>query len=97
MRSRQVDFPFRFCMVGDRPVNVLKWKEDHPGLPDIECNATALEAMYCNNVTGKCDSYFEQARNHSRIRLEDAIKGLMSGVATSKTRFIIHHPPMINL
>ncbi|CEF61443.1 K-Cl co-transporter family and Amino acid permease/ SLC12A domain-containing protein [Strongyloides ratti] len=77
----------KYCMVGDRIVNLVKISEQLGKIP--ECTPDGLKEAFCplNNTKG-CDAYFDVMytsgrnpfNNQSSIREELAIPGLFSGV-----------------
>ncbi|MFH4981399.1 hypothetical protein AB6A40_008108 [Gnathostoma spinigerum] len=78
----------RFCMVGDRPVDLVGFKERNGYVPN--CTAEGLDKMFCkseNDTLIWCDSYYKEMKYQknwrgrgSAIREEIAITGIASGV-----------------
>ncbi|CAI5449468.1 unnamed protein product [Caenorhabditis angaria] len=73
----------KFCMVGDRPVDLTSYYEKTKIVPN--CTAQGLEPLFCA-ANGTCDSYFAMQQKikpipgSQGIREERAIKGISSGV-----------------
>uniref|UniRef100_A0A0N4Z7Y3 Solute carrier family 12 member 6 n=1 Tax=Parastrongyloides trichosuri TaxID=131310 RepID=A0A0N4Z7Y3_PARTI len=77
----------KYCMVGDRIVNMVQISEQIGKIPP--CTPEGLREAFClKNKTNECDAYFgvmydsglNANSNHSTIREELAIPGLFSGV-----------------
>ncbi|KAI6233821.1 hypothetical protein M3Y99_00873500 [Aphelenchoides fujianensis] len=70
----------KYCMVGDRPVNLVGFHDHHHYVPP--CTPLGLTPVFCTNdtETPECDRYFKSIlnKNPERIRLHDAITGFMS-------------------
>uniref|UniRef100_A0A0M3J139 AA_permease domain-containing protein n=1 Tax=Anisakis simplex TaxID=6269 RepID=A0A0M3J139_ANISI len=79
---------FRYCMVGDRPVDLVSFNEKFHYVPN--CTAEALEPLFCtvlNETSMQCEPYFARMARIPNwkgagpaIREHIAIPGLASGV-----------------
>lgn len=61
----------RFCMVGDRPVNLVGITELYGYTPN--CTAEALEKAFCpedENGTVACDPYFMRYKKTSKFSIK---------------------------
>ncbi|CAL2039991.1 unnamed protein product [Caenorhabditis brenneri] len=75
----------KFCMVGDRPVDLTSYYEKTKILPN--CTTDGLHDLFCS-TNGTCDHYYDRmkdikvwkASGMPAIREERAIKGIASGV-----------------
>ncbi|CAD5225076.1 unnamed protein product [Bursaphelenchus xylophilus] len=67
----------RYCVVGDRPVNLVAFSEKHKYTPD--CTIEGLRAAFCPNATS-CDPYFKKVltSNPLSIGSQRAITGFSS-------------------
>ncbi|KAE9550063.1 hypothetical protein FO519_006727 [Halicephalobus sp. NKZ332] len=73
----------KFCMVGDRPVNLVAITESYGYTPN--CTAESLQKAFCpenENGTVVCDSYFTKCTSSPKcnIKARNAIVGLSSGM-----------------
>ncbi|KAK6111386.1 Amino acid permease family protein [Brugia pahangi] len=78
----------KFCMVGDRPVDLVSFVEHYKYVPN--CTATGLEPLFCKmkNDSMFCDTYYKRMTKiqnwrkigRPAIRQEIAIPGIASGV-----------------
>ncbi|KAI6229424.1 Amino acid permease-associated region domain containing protein [Aphelenchoides besseyi] len=69
----------QYCMVGDRPVNLVGFYERHNYVP--ECTAAGLTPVFCTNgTTPTCDPYFSQVLDsqNDSIHMHRAITGFLS-------------------
>ncbi|KAF8370349.1 kcc-2 [Pristionchus pacificus] len=77
----------KFCMVGDRPVDLVGYMEKNLLSTPPSCTPDGLTPLFCNS-NGTCDVYFNRVKNYQQwkgaqmpaIREERGIKGLASGV-----------------
>ncbi|CAO4373486.1 unnamed protein product [Caenorhabditis nigoni] len=75
----------KFCMVGDRPVDLTSYYEKTKFVPN--CTTDGLKDLFCS-ANGTCDHYYDRmkdikvwkASGMPAIREERAIKGIASGV-----------------
>ncbi|CAI4225510.1 unnamed protein product [Auanema sp. JU1783] len=75
----------KYCMVGDRPVDLVGYFEEHRVA--VNCTVDGLNPLFCSD-NGTCDPYFTKVKNIKvwrgtnlpAVRQERAIKGIASGV-----------------
>uniref|UniRef100_A0A1I8EM17 Amino acid permease n=1 Tax=Wuchereria bancrofti TaxID=6293 RepID=A0A1I8EM17_WUCBA len=78
----------KFCIVGDRPVDLVSFVEQYKYVPN--CTATGLEPLFCKmkNDSMFCDAYYKRMTKiqnwrkigRPAIRQEIAVPGIASGV-----------------
>ncbi|GMT23547.1 hypothetical protein PFISCL1PPCAC_14844, partial [Pristionchus fissidentatus] len=78
----------KFCMVGDRPVDLVGYMEKNLVSTPPPCTLEGLKPLFCNS-NGTCDVYYNKVKQINSwkgqkdmpaIREEIGIKGLASGV-----------------
>lgn len=60
-------FAFRFCMVGDRPVDLVGHIQKYSLNSTPPCSSAGLESLFCS-TNGTCDPYFARWRNVGRFK-----------------------------